>query len=154
MTLDDARNLALIFGVAIALATLTQGVIEYIRQGMQKRAELFREMRNRLQDNDRLRELIEMLTIDDPKLAEVPYRDKQEFIGYYEEVAILLNSGLIKRYVAHYMFSYYAVRCWESKHFWCNLNRNATYWSLFRKFVKDMKDIEKSFVFQTRNYKL
>jgi hypothetical protein len=40
------------------------------------------------------------------------------FLGFFEEVALMMNSGLIRKEVAHYMFGYYAIHCWDSKNFW------------------------------------
>jgi hypothetical protein len=81
---------------------------------------------------------------DDPKLAELPYHTELDFLGFYEDVALMVNSGLLKKPVAHYMFAYYAIRCWENNNFWGNLNRESPYWALFRDFVKQMEKVENS----------
>jgi hypothetical protein len=46
-----------------------------------------------------------------------------------------LNLGIIRREVAHYMFGYYAIRCWDSDASWHGVNRNSPYWSLFKNFA-------------------
>ena len=55
MSLSDYKDVATIAGVVIALVTLAKGVYEYVRQGAQKRAEQFIEMRKRLKENDTFR---------------------------------------------------------------------------------------------------
>ena len=42
------------------------------------------------------------------------------------------------------MFAYYALRCWESKHFWTSLSRDSHYWALFKHFVLQMNEIAQS----------
>lgn len=60
----------------------------------------------------------------------------------------------MKKHVAHYMFSYYAIRCWESENFWQDLNRESYYWALFRDFVFEMKKLEESYVFKRKYYRV
>jgi hypothetical protein len=43
------------------------------------------------------------------------------------------------------MFGYYAIRCWESENFWAEINRESSYWIVFKKFVEKMKLIETKF---------
>lgn len=53
-----------------------------------------------------------------------------------------MNTGLIKPEIAHCMFGYCAMRCWENDLFWEEINRNSHYWRVFREFVKKMEDLE------------
>ncbi|MBD2311481.1 hypothetical protein H6G20_07395 [Desertifilum sp. FACHB-1129] len=143
--------------LAIADQFQVKGLIEYMRQNAQKRAEYYTSMRERFKENDRFQELFEMLDNDDPELAELPYHKKLDFLGFYEDIALMVNSGLLKKPVAHYMFAYYAIRCWESNNFWDNLNRDSPYWFLFRDFVNQMQKVEKSLMQKPhpiRRYKL
>jgi hypothetical protein len=66
----------------------------------------------------------------------------------FEEVTLLMNSGLIRKPVAHYMFGYYAIRCWESENFWSDVNRDSPYWAALRTFVDEMKNVEDGFEVQ------
>ena len=67
----------------------------------------------------------------------------RSFLRYFEEIALMVNSGLLRKDVAHYMFGYYAIRCWESDYFWTHLNRQGPYWALFREFAGEMARMEK-----------
>jgi hypothetical protein len=153
MSLSDYKDIATIAGVVIALVTLAKGVYEYVRQGAQKRAEQFIEMRKRLKENDTFRELAALIETNDPKLESMPYKDRRDYLGFFEEIALMVNSGLIRIELAHYMFGYYAIRCWESEHFWSDVNRDSQYWVLFKEFVRKMKEIEDSFTYDERKFR-
>jgi len=150
ITLTNAKDLATVVAAVIALATLVKGVIEYAHQGAQKRAEQFIDMRKRLNENPTFTVICDLLETDDSKLASMPFNEKRDFLGLFEEVALMLNSGLIKESVAHYMFGYYAIRCAHSKNFWNVVNRQSSYWALFNDFVTRMERVEEEFKFDRR----
>jgi len=94
-----------------------------------------------------------LIEANDPKLIAELFKNKLYYVGFFEEVALMVNSGLIKIEVAHYMFGYYAIRCWDNDYFWSDVNRETPYWALFRDFVAKMKKIESSFVYDERKFK-
>jgi hypothetical protein len=149
MTLENWKDLATIIGVAIAASTLIKAFLEYRNQGIQKRVERFLEMRKRLDENAQFKEICNLLEDKDPRLAEIPFKEKRDLLGFYEEIAIMLNSGIIRREVAHYMFGYYAIRCWESGDFWRNVRRESPYWAVFKNFALEMKHIDSSKEFKS-----
>jgi hypothetical protein len=135
-------------GALVALVALFQAVMEYRQQGRQKRAEHFFELRRRLKET---REFARVAALIDQTYAEedlahrarrelraLPFQVKRDYLGLFEEIAIAMNSGLIKPEVAHYMFGYYALLCWESDDFWTDVNRLSVYWSLFADFCDQM----------------
>lgn len=148
------KDIATIIGGLIAVAALIKGVIEYSRQITIKRAEYFLNMRRQLKENQILKELCDLIEMNDSKLLTIPLRDKLHLTGFFEEIALMMNSGLIRKDVAHYMFGYYALRCWESYPFWQGLNRDAVYWALLRDFVEQMKEIERDFKFSRKRFRL
>ena len=155
ITLSDAKDAAIVLGTVVALITFIKGVIEYRRQGAQKRAEYFRAMREQLTRNQQFRDICELLSKDgeDPKLMEIPKQEKFDFLAVFEEVAFGLESGLISKYLAHYMFGYYAITCWESKSFWKGLDPDGMYWTVFNDFAKKMKKAEDSFCFDMQRFR-
>ena len=84
----------------------------------------------------------------------MPFNEKLDLLGFYEDLALMYKSGLIKKNVVHYMFGYYAIRCWESDNFWASVNRESKYWALFKWFALEMKALEGSFSFNIKKYKL
>ena len=144
MTSDDARNIAIILSVGVAVLTLVKAVVEYTRQNSQRRAEHYLKLREKFSESEKFDNLFEMIEKNDPALSQIAVHRRQEFLGFYEDVALLVNSGLLRKPVAHYMFAYYAIRCWESDHFWDSMDRNSAYWRLFRHFVAQMEQVEKN----------
>jgi hypothetical protein len=137
----DWKDAAALIGSTVALATLIKGTLEYVKQGTVKRSELYFQMRERYlqflylfdlldhQDNEEIRN----------RLQSLPFGKKLDFLGFYEELAMMVESGLIRRAVAHYMYGYYAIACWDSDAFWNEENRNDPYWGLFKNFVEQSK---------------
>jgi hypothetical protein len=151
---EDAKTVAILVGAIAGVATLIKGVYEYSKQTSQKRAELFFSLDARFDHDSGFRKLIRLLNNDHPDLAGIPWEEKYRFLKFYEEIALLVNSGLMRKHVAHYMFAYYAIRCWNSTHFWSDVNRESLYWSLFKHFVEQMQEIEKGDAFDLRRYTL
>jgi len=142
--LDYWKNWAIIAGGIVGLITFFTGVLEYVRQGRQHRAQNFVQMRRRFLETPQYREILDMLATDDPKLREASVQEKRNFVGFLEEVALMVNSRLIRREVAHYMFGYYVLLTAKSEHFWENLDRGGRYWTVFRSFASDMAQLEKA----------
>jgi hypothetical protein len=147
------NNAIAIISIILAISTAFVGLAQYRLQGKQKRAEFFIELRLKLKKNSIFKNICALIETDSPELEDVAFAEKRDFLGFFEEVALMMNSGLIKKEVAHYMFGYYAINCWDSKNFWGDVNRDSPYWSVFRNFVKQMKEIESSANFLTDNMK-
>ena len=153
MELKDILTLILSGVVAtIGLATLIKAIIEYQRSTATKRLELFLSMRTRLREDEEFKTICELLETDDPKLREIPLIQKDRFTGFFEELAIMRNSGLINDDVTLYMFGYFAIRCNQSENFWYGLNRNQPLWSLFFSFADDIEKAQNAFQFRKKRF--
>jgi hypothetical protein len=142
-------TVAAVAGAVIALSTLIKGTLEYIKQGAQKRTELYFQMSEKYSD------FLDICTwLDDEQKEEnvqalraLPYARKVDFVAFHEELAMMMESRLIRPAVAHYMFGYYAILCWESENFWddsSGLGRDSRYWALFHSFVEQMRHEKKT----------
>ena len=140
--LEVLSQIATIIVAPIAAITLIFALFEYRKQGKDKKAEFFIIMRQRLKENPAFENIRTLLDSGDKALEGVPLTDRMNYLSYFEEVAILLNTKMISDDIAHYMFGYYAIRCSESKHFWKGINKESHYWSLFNKFAGNMKKVE------------
>jgi len=140
-SLDITKDVAIVVGSLIALVTFFFGALEYSRQGHQARAAHFVQMRRRFLETPAYREILDLLATNDKRLTSVSIQEKRNFVGFLEEVALMVNSGLIRKEVAHYMFGYYVLLCDGSTDFWNGLDRESPYWSLFRRFAAEMKDV-------------
>ncbi|MEP6756682.1 MAG: hypothetical protein ABJA67_14345 [Chthonomonadales bacterium] len=149
--LDITKDFAIILAGFIALITFLHGVVEYSRQGAQLRTQQFVNMRRRFMEEASFREMCTLLITDDPKLRDLPLQEKRNFGGFMEEMALLVNSGVLKKEVVHYMFGYYALLCWNSENFWHGIDRNSIYWSLFRDFAEQMKGCEANYKFDRKS---
>lgn len=155
MNLEDARNIAVIAAALVGAATLLKGVFEYMRQNAQKRAELYMQLGKQFIENTNFKRLFDLLDRRaDDELRQLEYAHKLEFLRFFEDIAVLMNSRLIRPHVAHYMFAYYAIGCWESDGFWSDINRDSKYWALFRQFVAKMQSLEDAPEFKSSNYRV
>lgn len=131
-----------------ALITAVRATMEFRAQGRQKRADYFDQMRLRLKSDESFRVITEYIATGDERLKDesvVSVAAKMDYACFFEQIAIMRNSGLISSRVAHYMIGFYALECWKSDAFWNggSLDRDATYWRLFRAWVIEMSDAEK-----------
>lgn len=141
-------------GVLVAAIVATKGFFEYRLQGAAKRSDIFLAMRTRLRSDKSFSDICDLLERDDPKLALISLVERDRFIGFFEELAILKNSGLLNESVTVYMFGYFVNRCYDSKNFWTGLNREQALWSLFMDFAKQMKEAERTFIFNRDQFHL
>ncbi len=131
----------------IGLGTFIKAIIEYKKNSSVKRLELFLSMRTRLREDDEFKIICELLETDDLRLREIPLNQKDRFTGFFEELAIMHNSGLINDEITVYMFGYFAIQCNQSKNFWHGLNRDQPLWALFFSFADDMDKAQNKFKF-------
>lgn len=142
-------------GVVVAIITIAlKALFEYRKQGVTQRSEMFLKMRSRLREDASFKNICQLLETDDEGLRKVPLVEKDRFIGFFEELALMRNSGLINDHVTLYMFGYFAVRCINSKNFWDGLNRDHKLWTLFMDFAKQMKTAEKTFEYDQTHFHL
>lgn len=143
MPLDFWKDIAIIFGGIVALLTLLTALVEFFRQGQQVRASRFLEMRRRFLESPLFRDILNLLHGDQAELSQIPIQDRRNFAGFFEEIALMVNSKLISRSVAFYMFGDYVILTARSEHFWTGLDRNSLYWSVFRDFAETMERVQK-----------
>jgi hypothetical protein len=129
---------------AVATGTFLKGVLEYKNQNTLKRFEKFAEIEQHFKE-DGILDICMLLETDDPRLNSISDQERIRFLGFYEQIAIAYNSGILKPRIAHYMFGYYAIRCCNSRNFWIGLNQESSYWMLFNEFANEMQKVEASF---------
>lgn len=137
------KDLSIVVAGIVALITFVFGLGEYVKRGRQERALHFVEMRRRFLGTPEFKQVLSALHAKDDSPARLPVQDKRNFIGFFEEVALLVNSGMLRADVAHYMYGHYVLLADGSSSFWENLDRDSVYWTLFRKFAADMRNEKK-----------
>ena len=142
--LDFYKDVAIILAGIIAFTTFLSGLLEYARQGRQRKAETFLHMRRRFLETPLFQHILNLLATDSDQLCQVSIQDRRNFGGFLEEVAIMVDSKLLSPELAHYMFGYYVLLTARSEHFWEDLDRSGPYWRLFWRFAGDMERLEAS----------
>ncbi|HVT12021.1 MAG TPA: hypothetical protein VHE55_07115 [Fimbriimonadaceae bacterium] len=137
------KDVSIIVAGIVALSTFLSGVVEFIRQGRQHRAENLVQMRRRFLETPQYREILDMLQSGDPAIARASVQERRNFVGFLEEIALMVNSHLIRPEVAQYMFGYYVLLVARSDPFWAGLEREDVYWTLFNHFAGEMARMEK-----------
>jgi len=141
-------DIATVVGAVVAGAAFFKGFLVYARRGKQKKAEHIFNLRKKFKENKVFEDICNLLDKgnDGERLVNISIADKRDFLGLFEEVAIMKTSKLIKPKTAYYMFGDYAIKCWNSKDFWKGdsygnnkMDKESPYWSVFKKFVEDAK---------------
>jgi NDP-sugar pyrophosphorylase family protein len=126
----------------VAIITLIKGYLEYKLTSTQKRSEFYERLGTKLETDETLKLIIHYLETNDTEIRNLARFERYKFLRFYEDIALIMNSDLIKPEIAHYMFSYYAVKCFDSDDFWHDIERNSIYWRVFNEFVEKMKKME------------
>ena len=131
-------NYAPVIASAIALFTLVKALFEYKQRNMLTRIELYLEMRDKYAREPAIQKVCAALGGGKPAVCDLNYAEKRLFLGTMESVALMVNSNVINRNVAMYMFGYYVLAAWDNDEFWGkgNLNRNDPMWGLYKTFAE------------------
>jgi len=139
MDLNTIKDLSIVVAGVVALIGLLNGSVEYFRRGRQERAQHFLDLRRRFLEDESFRRILNMLAVDDEALTALPIQERRNFVGYFEEVALMVDSRLIRLEVAHYMYGYYVLLVADSKNFWPGLEPESEYWAVFRSFARRLR---------------
>ncbi|MBO6623211.1 MAG: hypothetical protein JJ892_15165 [Balneola sp.] len=154
MDLDTLKDLATLIGGIVLLLTFVKGTIEYIRQGTQKRVELFLRLDKNFRDNLQFQKIRHLITENNPKVVEQSKKIRSDYAGFFELIALMTNTGLIKKEVSCYMFSSDAILCWENQYFWQDFDKSDKYWGMLKVYVKEMKELRPKLKMTQKKYSL
>ena len=99
MNIAALKDFAIIVGGLVTIFAFANGLLEYRRQGAQKRVEHFTLLRRRLKENPIFKEICALMFADDPRLSDVNAQDKGGLIalhnassyGHLEIAALLIK---------------------------------------------------------------
>jgi len=135
-----------IIGAIFAVFTFFKGIFEYLIQSSLKRAEHFFTIRKKFKENDVFQNICDFLENNSEEITKVSHTDKSNFLVFFEEIAMMMNSKIISKEIVQYMFGFYAIKCWECDNFWKgDLDRNDPYWHLFKEFASNLQKKEGQF---------
>lgn len=135
-----------------ALLVFFKGIVQITQEISKRKFEYFMILKEKLKENESFQKICLLLETNDEGLKDFPIKDKRDFLLLFEDIALMMNSNLIREEVAHYMFSYEALKCWKSSNFWTSndenfdINKNSPYWILFSEFVQKMLEVEKNLI--------
>jgi hypothetical protein len=108
------------------------------RKAVLQRFNKFQQMRKRT-DEGPLSKTFNIINRSDPaQIAQLKREEKEEFLAFYEEIALMVNSGLLGKELALYMFGAWArVAVKPKSGFWSGgLQTTDPYWSLAVRFCQ------------------
>lgn len=143
MDLTTVKDVSIVVAGIVAFIGLLSGAIEYRRRGRQERAQHFLDSRRRFLEDPSFRHILNLLATDDAGLSAIPIQERRNLVGFLEEVALMVDSKLIRLEVAHYMYGYYVLLVANSKHFWVGLDPDSQYWAVFRQFANKLRNAAK-----------
>lgn len=115
---------------------------KYRKEHQLKRAEFFLSLRKELNDSPAFQKISPLLHWNSMELRNTPRSEKQYLLLFYEQVALLVNSGLMSKETAHYMFGYDIIRIARCPNFWVEDQLNNRWWELFKEFEVQMEELE------------
>lgn len=122
--------------VLVGLGTLWKSLREYNKSNALKRFEKFQDMRVKF-DSGMIAKIRDLIGQEDKtELEKISIADKERFMAFYEEIALMNQSKLLSNNIAFYMFGYYALEAFRSPEFVKGVNMKSIYWSLFVSFCE------------------
>jgi hypothetical protein len=114
------------------------------REGRLKRFENFQQMQSRYRQDPSIQAVFrslypEQYRGDTGKQPSATTKNKLDFMGFYEELAIMVNSGIMRPDAAYYTFGVDAVEFWKKEQYW----HDDPTWKLFNSFVQNAKRFQK-----------
>ena len=144
MEIENIKLIVTTLTIFIAMIALVKGVFEYTKNNQLARANVFLELRKRFKETSNFSRIIEYLDSHDSKLAQVSKSDKLKFLGFFDDLAILINSGLVDKIIANQTFGFYVQKAWENPDMWWEDNtKESEYRMLLLWLYNEFKYIQK-----------
>jgi hypothetical protein len=98
--------------VLAGIAGLCAWMVTHWRENDRRRFETFLKMREEFRKNPEFSQIFKALDgdIEEIKLSDITDDDAAQFAGFLEEIAILVQSGVLPSNLAHYFFGYYVIK--------------------------------------------
>jgi hypothetical protein len=132
-------TLAALAGGAWAVLTF---LWNFIGENRRKRSELFLKMRDYFRTSESLGPLGNLIEVtDQTEIDKIDVDSRSELPAFFEDLAIIVNSGTVGADVAHYFFGYYVIKCWDNDAYWKDMreSKDDPYWRLLKLFVAEMR---------------
>lgn len=139
MDLGTVKDVSIVIAGIVAFVGFLGGIAEYWRRTREIRAAHFIEMRRRFLETPAYKEILDQIVAEDPALGQRSVQERRNFIGFLEEIGLMVDSRLIRAEVAYYMFGHYVRLADGSEHLWTDLDKGSPYWVVFRRLAGQVK---------------
>ncbi|MGI4735904.1 MAG: DUF4760 domain-containing protein [Janthinobacterium lividum] len=148
---DYIGFLVQIVSVAVAAFALFKTLKEYRKQGLEKRAQQYLEIRKGYRENELFQKIV-IQAHGDQDFTAFATQQRVEYMAFFEDMQFLINSGLIKSDIVYYMFGSDIIRAWNGNFciLWDTENnkendiRNDPNFTLLKRFVEGAKEFKTS----------
>ncbi len=135
-----------ILGGIGALIVFFRGLGVYRLQSSLQRFEKFSEMQKRFDTDEDFEEILHCLEADRAaQIANISQTKRAAFLGFFEDIGIMMNSGLIRPEVAFNTWGYWALKARETPELWIGMDTSddkRLYWAIFHQFADNMQALK------------
>lgn len=137
---DLITHYATLLGVIATVSTAFLALKQYREARNFKKASFFIEMRERFKNNSRFNNIRRILEYGED-INLIPQTDKYDYVGFFEELQLAINSKYISPELVYYLFGYYIIQCDNAQ----LINRELQLWSAFRQLADKMNELGNDF---------
>jgi len=113
---------------------------DFITEPRQRRLDVYLQLSEEFDDAKIRKVRAALAAKGDEGVTKLTIAQKNDYCAFFEELALVVYSRLMKMETAHYMFGEFLRECHERDAFWGDdFPRGDYYWSLFETFARDMK---------------
>ena len=139
---SNKQVLATMGAIVVGVSGLCAWLVAQWRENDRRRFETFFKMRQEFRTNPRFGKIFQALEGDIKRvqLSEISDDDAAELAGFLEEIAILVQSGVMSKQLAHYFFGYYVIEIVDNIDYMNKIEAEGSlYWRLLREFAVTME---------------
>ena len=147
---DPLKILGFIGGSIVGLWTFVKGINEYSLKNRLSRYQQFISQRKEFEATSVLTNIYGFILDDSqPDLSQKNVWDRIFFLVFMENIAIMMNSGLLSKNVVHNTWGNGILRCYANDSFWKGIDDNrkngqrSPYWRVFYQLRDDMEAIDR-----------
>ena len=112
---------------------------DFLTEPRQQRLAIYRQLAEEFEKPTMRKVRVIIASGSDSSVRELTITEKTDYCAFFEQLALVVYSRLLKAETAHYMYGDYVRRCYQRDAFWDEqCPRGDYYWSLFETFARDM----------------
>ncbi|NBR13044.1 MAG: hypothetical protein EBQ94_11200 [Flavobacteriales bacterium] len=136
---------ATILGVIATVASAFWALKQYREERNFKKASFFIELRERFKNNSKFNNIRRILE-NGENINSIIQTDKYDYVGFFEELQIAINSKYISPELVYYLFGYYIIQCDRAQ----LINRELQLWRAFKQLADKMSELDNNFQYSNK----